>query len=90
LDDVILNPIPQRQSIRDAFRASYGPESGKNQFTKVQMNVEAHRQLLDYFADNAARIIEWFNVIAPMDRNLEHLQREIQTLQGKEWGGIVK
>ncbi len=90
LEDVILDPLPEFRSIIQAFHASYGPEKRKNQFTKVQMNWSAHKQLLRYFANNASKIENWFNVISPEKGSLGQLQDQIQMLRCKEWLEILE
>ncbi len=91
IDEVIFNPPPEYQEIRNAFLASYALDKKKNQFTKVQMNIAAHLQLLDYFSANANRIETWFNVIAPPSSGtLNKLRKEIKILQSKNWKEILK
>ena len=90
ISEVIVNPPPKYGGVRNAFLASYGPDTKKNRFTKVSMSWQAHRQLLDYFACNADRIASWFEVIAPAGGNLEHLRYLIQALREKEWREILK
>ncbi len=90
LEDVILNPSPEYSLIGDAFHASYARNKKKNQFTKVQMNWQAHLQLQCYFASNAARIDSWFNVISPENGSLVQLQELIQILRDKQWLEILK
>jgi hypothetical protein len=52
IDEVIFNPLPKYINIKKAFLASYSANKKKNQFTKVQMNIEADTQLLEYFSTN--------------------------------------
>jgi len=90
IEEVIFNPPPEYQEIRDAFLSSYAPDKKKNQFTKIQMNFQAHKQLLKYFATNSHRIENWFNIISPAGGSLEQIQREIQILQNKNWRNILR
>lgn len=90
IEEVIFDPSPEYRNIRAAFLASYGPGKKKNQFTKVQMNVQADEQLLQYFACNASRVEKWFNVIAPQAGTLEQVRREIHILQNKHWSEILR
>jgi hypothetical protein len=46
IDKLLLHPIPEFQFLRDTFLSSYMEGKKKNQFTKVQMNIEADRILL--------------------------------------------
>jgi phosphoribosylpyrophosphate synthetase len=61
----------------------------KNQFTKVQMNIEADRILLKYFKNNIKSIEKWFNVISPSKKSLTILQAELDELKNKTWKTIL-
>jgi hypothetical protein len=82
--------LPEYSGIRDAFVASYAPDKKKNQFTKVQINIEANEQLLHYFSVNVDRIERWFNVISPQSGTLDKLRDEIRLLRHKNWKEIVR
>ena len=88
IEDVIFNPLPKYQEIRAAFLASYALDKKKNLFTKVQMDFQAHQQLINYFKINASKIEKWFNVISPINGDLLQLRKEIKTLQDKKWEEI--
>lgn len=88
MEEVILHPRPEHSSISNAFVASYGPHRKQNQFTKVRMNFQAHKQLLEYFATNRSRVQKWFNIIAPPAGSPEHLRAQIQTLHDKRWSDV--
>lgn len=90
IEDVILSPSSEYRGIQSAFIASYAPNKTKNQFTKVQINIEAHEQLIRYFSANADRISGWFNVIAPYGGTLTHLRTDIEILKNKPWGEILQ
>ncbi|MBW2598558.1 MAG: hypothetical protein JRC60_00295 [Deltaproteobacteria bacterium] len=90
IDEVIFNPLPKYTNIKKAFLASYSANKKKNQFTKVQMNIEADTQLLEYFSTNKKRVEGWFNMISPVKGNLKKLRAEIQTLHKKQWSTILK
>ena len=89
IDKLLLFPIPELQFLRDTFLSSYSEGKKKNQFTKVQMNIEADRLLLQYFNDNRATIEGWFNVISPMQKNLSDLKGELEELKNKNWKSIL-
>lgn len=89
IEEVIIAPVSEYRAIRDAFMTSYAPNKRKNQFTKVQINVEANDQLLRYFSENADRIENWFNVIAPAEGSLERLRNEIRILRQKNWKEVL-
>ena len=90
ISEVIIDPVSKYGGIRNAFMESYRPGKTKNRFTKLSISLNAHRQLLDYFANNTERIEGWFEVIAPVGENPERLKRLVQTLRNKEWAEIHK
>ncbi|MFM2267076.1 MAG: hypothetical protein RL757_517, partial [Bacteroidota bacterium] len=77
------------QFLRDTFLSSYAEDKKKNQFTKVQMNIEADRLLLKYFSDNLSTVESWFNVISPSSKNLSILNDELAELKNKNWKTIL-
>jgi hypothetical protein len=89
IDSLIFNPSEKFQLIRDTFLASYKEDKKKNQFTKVQMNIEADRILLEYFSENIRKIEKWFNVISPSGKTLVTLQDELESLKNKNWKEIL-
>ena len=89
IDKLLLCPIPELQFLRDTFLSSYSAGKKKNQFTKVQMNIEADRLLLQYFNDNRATIEGWFNVISPAQKNMTDLKGELEELKNKNWESIL-
>lgn len=89
IDKLLLNPITELQFLRDTFLSSYAEDKKKNQFTKVQMNIEADRILLKYFRDNLATVETWFNVISPSSKSLSNLNNELEELKNKNWKNIL-
>lgn len=89
IDKLLLYPIPEFQFLRDTFLSSYTEGKKKNQFTKVQMNIEADRILLKYFSDNLATVESWFNVISPSQKSLTILKDELDELKNKNWQNIL-
>jgi hypothetical protein len=89
IDKLLLHPIPELQFLRDTFLSSYTEGKKKNQFTKVQMNIEADRILLNYFKDNLSTIESWFNVISPSKKKLTTLKDELEELKNKNWKTIL-
>ena len=85
-----MKPAKAFQPVRDAFIASYTEGKKKNQFTKVQMNIEADRILLEYFSKNIVEIEGWFNVISPKKKKLPTLKDELKELKSKNWKKILK
>ena len=89
IDKLLLKPIPEFQFLRDTFLSSYKENKKKNQFTKVQMNIEADRILLKYFKDNVKTVESWFNVVSPMNKSLKILEDELDSLKNKNWKTIL-
>lgn len=89
IDKLLLKPAPEFQFLRDTFLSSYSLGKKKNQFTKVQMNIEADRILLKYFKDNIKSVEKWFNVISPSKKSLTILQAELDELKNKNWKTIL-
>lgn len=89
IDKLLLKPAPEFQFLRDTFLSSYTEGKKKNQFTKVQMNIEADRILLKYFKDNIKSVEKWFNVISPSKKSLTILQAELDELKNKNWKTIL-
>ena len=90
IEEVIFNPKSEYKNIKQAFLASYSKDKKKNQFTKVQMNILADIELINYFKNNTSRIEKWFNIISPLDSNIEQLRDEISVLSKKNWSDILK
>ena len=89
IDKLLLNPIPEFQFLRDTFLSSYTEGKKKNQFTKVQMNIEADRILQKYFKENGETVEKWFNVISPSRKDLTTLKDELEELKNKPWRTIL-
>ncbi len=89
INHVIIKPTKKYSPIRDAFIKSYAPDKKKNQFTKVQMNIDADQKLFEYFISNNERVATWFNIITPRAGNLMKLREEIKTLNKKDWARIL-
>ncbi|MCX6276892.1 MAG: hypothetical protein NT004_02195 [Bacteroidetes bacterium] len=89
IDKLLLKPTSEFQFLRDTFLSSYIEGKKKNQFTKVQMNIEADRILLEYFKDNIEAIEKWFKVISPGRKTLTILRAELAELKNKNWQNIL-
>ncbi len=90
IEKLLFKPIPELRFLKDTFLASYVEGKRKNQFTKVQMNIEADRLLLAYFSENLAEIENWFNIISPKSKTLDHLKSELKALSMKTWTTILR
>lgn len=89
VEDLIINPTTEYEDVKKAFLASYAPDKKKNQFTKVQMNINADEALLKYFTKNLGHIESGFNIISPSSGSLHQLKDEIKTLKLKPWEEIL-
>ena len=86
---LLYKPTKKYEPIRKAFLSSYTKVKKKNQFTKVQMNIDADYLLLDYFSKNIKTIEGWFNVISPKKKSLATLKDELKELKNKNWTNIL-
>jgi hypothetical protein len=89
INQLLFEPAQEYRAVRDAFLTSYAKAKKKNQFTKVQMNIEADRLLLKYFRENEVAIDGWFNVISPRGKSLSILKNELGELKKKDWARIL-
>lgn len=90
IEQLLLCPSPEYTCVQTAFTASYNNEKVKNQFTKVQMNLDADKALQKFFEDNRASIETWFNIISPKNRSLDDLKRQLFELESKNWQKILQ
>ncbi|MDR2065878.1 MAG: hypothetical protein LBP85_09275 [Prevotellaceae bacterium] len=89
IDSLLLNPSKKYVLIKETFLSSYKEGKRKNQFTKVQMNLDADKMLLEYFNTNIKIIERWFNIITPKTRNLLDLKKDLDKLKTKNWIDIL-
>lgn len=89
IEQLILNPEKEYIEIKNAFSRSYSPDKPRNEFTKVQMNLDADKALLNYFSKNLSEIEGWFNIVAPAGKNIEALKNELKELSKKDWQKIL-
>ncbi len=89
ISELLLNPAPKLAAAKQAFLSSYSGKSGRNRFTKVRMDTQADAVLQHYFRQHGKRIEGWFNIITPRRGSLSELRRELTTLNGKNWKGIL-
>ncbi|MGH9761385.1 MAG: hypothetical protein ACREDR_32900, partial [Blastocatellia bacterium] len=66
ITELLLEPAPLLEPVRNAFLASYSKDKTKNQLTKVQIDYRADQVLQKYFKDRAEGIEKWFNIIGPV------------------------
>jgi len=89
IEELILSPSEKYASVQMAFKQSYTADKKKNIFTKVKMDFNADKALLDYFSTNRREIESWFNIIAPDNRTIQDLKKELAELRSKNWGTIL-
>ncbi|MBI1781904.1 MAG: hypothetical protein HYR66_11120 [Sphingobacteriales bacterium] len=89
IESLLLNPSEEFEPVKQAFLSSYTQDKKKNQFTKVQMNLDADRILLDFFSKNITAIEGWFKVISPKGKELVTLKDELSELNKKNWKEIL-
>lgn len=90
IEKLLFKPTKTFRPVRDAFISSYTEGKKKNQFTKVQMNIEADKILLGYFSKNITTVDGWFSIISPKKKNLSTLRDELQELKNKDWKEILR
>ena len=83
IDIILINPAPELEPAKRAFLASYSGESGKNRFTKVNMDIDADRALRNYFDTGRAEVEAWFNIISPKGSTINTLKADLRTLTAK-------
>ncbi len=79
IEDVLQGSAEEFAATRAAFTASFGRSGGVTTFTKVTMDVDADRELTDYFAFHRPWD-RWFNVITP-GQPVGKLQDDLVRLQ---------
>lgn len=84
----LLSDEKEFEIVKRAFDASYASDKKFNQFTKVQMNIDADKILTEHFKNNLAEIEGWFNVISP-NKSLKELKSELEELTTKNWIEIL-
>ncbi len=87
ISEVLLRPDKRFAAARESFLASYTGKKGGNQFTKVKVALAADTAVQAYFAEKAAIVEGWFNVIAPPKKGLAVLREELRVLKSKQWEG---
>ncbi len=83
IDSVLINPTTRFYAASKAFRASYSGKSGKNRFTKVNIDIAADKALRDFFESSKSIVDAWFNVIAPSNVSVLNLKKDLQALRSK-------
>ena len=89
IESLLLTPSKKFEPVKQIFLSSYTGSKGKNQFTKVKMNIDADRILLDFFSENLAAIESWFKVISPKNKEIVILKDELKELNNKNWKDIL-
>lgn len=89
IQDLLLTPTKEYQCVRKAFMNSYSKGSKANVFTKVKMELNAHKAISKYFKENIDNIESWFNIISPCNRDLSLLKSQLSLLNNKNWSSIL-
>ena len=89
IENLLLTPSEEFEPVKAAFLSSYTEGKKKNQFTKVQMNIDADRILLDFFGNNLETVEKWFKVISPKNKEIVTLKSELKELNNKNWKDIL-
>lgn len=89
INKLILKPAKSYKDIQTAFYLSYEKDKKKNQFTKVNMNINADAALLSYFIKNQSGIDKWFNIISPASKTMANLKEDLKKLEQKDWEKIL-
>ncbi|MGL6227373.1 MAG: hypothetical protein ACRC10_12205 [Thermoguttaceae bacterium] len=88
ISDLLLeNNYP---AVKASFIASYSTGKNKNRFTKVQMDMDADREIRGYISRQSQTVEGWFNIISPREKKLPELKRELTQLAGKNWEEILQ
>lgn len=88
IDELLFNPAKELKIVKDVFLSSYTGQKGVNQFTKVQIAIEADIALQLYFKSKIEIIESWFNIISPSSKKLSVLKEELNMLKNKNWSEI--
>lgn len=89
IETLLLSSSNEYKPIRNAFTESYKAKKVKNQFTKVQIHIDAHFAISQYFSNHLTKIEQWFNIISPIDKKISVLKEELQMLSKKDWTKIL-
>lgn len=81
VDNVVLSN--KHPHVKTSFLESYTKRKKHNQFTKVSMNLEAHRTLASYFMSNMRDVEDWFTVITPRGQSMRDLRDQVDALRSK-------
>jgi len=89
ISELLVRPEKKYERVKEVFLSSYQNRTTQNQFTKIQMQYDAHLLLLDYFKTNEQMIEEWFNIISPAKLSLDGLREQLRLLAQKPWGEVL-
>lgn len=88
ITELLINPSSKYKAVKNAFDMSYKKDKIGNIFTKVKMDNECDIALCEYFKENSQKIESWFNIIAPKEKNISMLRKELELLASKNWWEI--
>lgn len=90
ITDLLIKPNKKYNVIKNAFNESYQKIKKGNVFTKIKIKKDANTALIDYFNSNLSKIENWFNIISPVNKNLQILKDELFILRNKKWEEVYK
>ena len=85
IQELLIDPKPEYEPVKNAFMKSYEGEKRQNCFTKVLMDALADDALKLYFRTHRDRVALWFNVLTPRDSSLDLLKQDLTRLKTKNW-----
>lgn len=88
ITELLIQPTNKYKAVKNAFDMSYKKDKVGNIFTKVKMDNECDIALCEYFKENSKKIESWFNIIAPKEKTIATLRKELELLASKKWWEI--
>lgn len=88
MQNILIQPTNKYKAVKNAFDMSYKKDKVGNIFTKVKMDNECDIALCEYFKENSKKIESWFNIIAPKEKTIATLRKELELLASKKWWEI--
>jgi len=85
ITELLIQPNNKYKAVKNAFDMSYKKDKIGNIFTKVKMDNECDIALCEYFKENSKKIESWFNIIAPKEKTIATLRKELELLASKKW-----
>lgn len=84
----VVNDQAGMPACYSAFRKSYEAGRRQNVFTKVTIDVDADRELYEYFQCNQKAIAGWFAIVSPPGKTLDRLRFSLRSMEEQLTGDI--